>query len=149
MPWTRFMDMCSGGSHKEDFSYALIEAPREEAKIIFFQRFGHNPERVTCTCCGDDYVIDESETLAEATAYDRGLRWVSGDHGGGRYLEPGEPAPEGMAEKLGRWREGEGSTVAEFLSDPVRFGYVIIRADEIRDGERVGEVPKQGYVWVD
>lgn len=62
--WTEFMDMHSGGGTKEEpYEYIFIEAPREEAIIIFYNRFGHNPERVTCTCCGDDYSITEYETL--------------------------------------------------------------------------------------
>jgi len=51
------MDMHSGGDLKEKWQYIYIEAPEEEAKVIFYNRFGHNPNRVTCTCCGKDYSI--------------------------------------------------------------------------------------------
>lgn len=155
MAWTRFMDMHSGGGSKEDFELLFIEAPEDEAKVIFYNRFGHNPERVTCTCCGDDYSISEYETLEEATAYDRGLRWGMpvGERSGGRYIEVGEELPEGWeyrfyyggeepltvadylaAEHTGRWRDGRP---------------VVIRADEIKPEERKGSIPEQGYVWVD
>ena len=70
--WTRFMDMHSGGGQKEDFVRCYIEAPEAEAVAIFYNRFRHNPNRVTCTCCGEDYSITESETLEDATEYDRG-----------------------------------------------------------------------------
>lgn len=69
--WTRFMDMRSGGGQKEDFAYLYIEAAYQEAEIIFYNRFGHNPNRVTCTCCGNDYSISEGEDLKELTSFDR------------------------------------------------------------------------------
>ena len=75
--WTRFMDMNSGGGNKEQWSYIFIEAPEKQAKIIFYNRFGHNPERVSCTCCGDDYSISESESIEQVTAYDRGCEFDS------------------------------------------------------------------------
>ena len=72
MVWTRFMDMHSGGGTKEPpYEYIYIEAPESEARVIFYNRFGHNPERVTCSCCGDDYSISEEETLQQITAFER------------------------------------------------------------------------------
>lgn len=70
--WTQFLDMHSGGGQKEKFSHCYIEAPENEAKVIFYNRFGHSPERVSCTCCGEDYSISESETLEQASGYQRG-----------------------------------------------------------------------------
>lgn len=69
--WTEFFDMSSGGQEKEPYKIIHIEAPEKEAKVIFYNRFGHNPERVTCTCCGEDYAISEANSLLEATEYDR------------------------------------------------------------------------------
>lgn len=70
--WTKFWDMNSGGGLKESpYGLIYIEAPEQEAKSVFHARFGHNPERVTCTCCGEDYSISEYETLDEATKYHR------------------------------------------------------------------------------
>jgi hypothetical protein len=65
------MDMHSGGGRKLDFEYLWIEAPEDEAKRVFYNRFGRNPEKVTCTCCGDDYSISEYASLDEATKYER------------------------------------------------------------------------------
>lgn len=76
--WTHFWDMHSGGGQKEPQSHIYIEAGEEEAKVIFEKRFGHDPERVTCSCCGGDYVIRESKTLDLATAYQRGCQWPDG-----------------------------------------------------------------------
>ncbi len=67
--WTQFMDMHSGGGSKEKWSQIFIEAPEDEAKVIFYNRFHHNPERVTCTCCGEDYSITENASLEELTDY--------------------------------------------------------------------------------
>lgn len=69
MIWTKFMDMHSGGGTKEDFEYLFIEAPIEEAKIIFYNRFGHNPEHITCTCCGSDYSIYEYQSEEKLKEY--------------------------------------------------------------------------------
>jgi len=99
MTWTRFMDMHSGGGLKEEWQYIYIEASLEEAKSVFYSRFGHNPERVTCTCCGEDYSISEYKTLEEATAYDRHCYWAypKNDRFGsnGRYFESTDDIPKG------------------------------------------------------
>jgi len=70
-PWTQFWDMHSGGGLKEKWHYIYIQAPKKEAITIFYNRFGHNPNRVTCTCCGEDYAIDESASLDLVTKYQR------------------------------------------------------------------------------
>lgn len=70
--WTRFSDMHSGGYSKEDFQVCYIELPEEKAEIVFYNKFGHNPNRVTCTCCGSDYSITSEDSLTELTEYDRG-----------------------------------------------------------------------------
>lgn len=133
MAWTRFMDMHSGGRSKEKFEYLYIEAPEKEARVIFYNRFGHNPERVTCTCCGDDYSIEEEETLEQATAFERGCHF---DEKAGKYVER-------KSERYG-WREYQ--TLEDYLKRPE---IAVIRAGEIKDDERQGEVPQQGYVWVE
>ena len=67
--WTAFMDMHSGGGTKEgSFERIYIEAPEEEAHVIFYNRFGHSPSRVSCTCCGEDYSTTMYDTLEEAMA---------------------------------------------------------------------------------
>lgn len=124
MVWTEFWDMSSGGGQKEEFHYCYIEAPEEEAKVIFYNRFGHSPERVSCTCCGEDYSISQSETLEEATKYHRQkLTWDGCRTGGFMSIED--------------WILKIGS------------GVLFIAESDIKPEEREGELPKQGYVWVD
>ena len=103
MTWTKFWDMHSGGGSKEEWNFISIEAPEKEAKIIFYNRFGHNPERVSCTCCGRDYSIDEYKTLEEIHKF------------------------------LKEYDKNKSS--------------LFIFKEEIKDDERIGEVPEQGYVW--
>lgn len=165
MSWTLFMDMHSGGGLKEE-NYALIyiEAPIDEACVIFYNRFGHNPYRVTCTYCGEDYSVDEHQTIEAATAYDRGCPWVEDERGwmfkdrpadyrDGFYLEPGQQVPAGMKlSSLSSIRGGEAVTVEEWRKSGkgnIDGGVLFIDAADIKPEERVGEVPEQGYVWRD
>jgi len=128
------MDMHSGGSSKEyPHQYIYIEAPLDEAKIIFFNRFGHNPDRVSCTCCGPDYSIGESNTLEDATGYERNCEFNKEDTG---YIEE---------ERKGRYHSGKYITVSEYCLDE---SVLIIREDGISDDEREGDIPEEGYVWV-
>lgn len=140
MAWTQFMDMHSGGGLKEAWQYIYIEAPLDEAKVIFYNRFGHNPDRVTCTCCGNDYSISEEPTLEEATAFNRGCAFEqnSGEWGGGHYVEHGDPSA--------KWGCYEYRTLDQYMkSDEAHF---IFSAD-IKPEERKGTIPAQGYVWID
>lgn len=132
--WTRFMDMCSGGSRKEKWSHIYIEAPEEEAKVIFYNRFKHSPERVTCTCCGQDYSISEDETIEEATGFERGCQYNNELQ---KYIE--KPS-------TGMWSFQKYLTLDEYLSKP---NVLAIPANEIKPNERIGTLPQQGYVWVD
>jgi hypothetical protein len=74
MTWTHFWDMHSGGERKLDWNHIYIEAPINEAKAIFYARFGRSPDRVTCTCCGPDFSVSEHVNLAQASGYHRGCR---------------------------------------------------------------------------
>ncbi|KTS02520.1 hypothetical protein SB2_25570 [Methylobacterium radiotolerans] len=134
MPWTRFMDMHSGGSQKEAFAYLYIEAPEAEAKIIFYNRFGHNPDRVTCTCCGSDYSIDEEKSLESGTGYERGCAF---DKESDDYVD--QPDTESRYSR-------KYIPLDEYLA---QADVAVIRADEIKPEERVGSLPRQGYVWCD
>lgn len=123
--WTEFWDMHSGGGLKEKpYDYIYIEAPIAEAKVIFYNRFGHSADRVSCTCCGEDYSVSEYLTIEHATAHHRGCKWNSN----GCVLETAK------------------NTVAEFEA---REDVLFIPANAILPRERVGEVPEQGYVWRD
>ena len=133
--WTRFMDMHSGGSTKEaSYEYIYIEAPETEAITIFFNRFGHNPRRVTCTCCGDDYSIGEEESLQQATAFERGCNDKDG-----KYIE--EPRTSEYSDHV--WTL---TTLEDYLKKET---VLVIRKEDIKPEERKGSVPSQGYVWMD
>lgn len=125
--WTRFMDMNSGGGKKEDWEYIYIEAPEEEAKVIFYNRFGHNPERVTCTCCGDDYSISSEETLEGITDYERGARYEDGND---------KPDKDSYRSYM---------TIGDYLK---KEDVLVVRESEIEKDQRQGEVPEEGYVWM-
>lgn len=117
--WTRFYDMHSGGGLKEDFSIAYIEAPEDEAKAVFYSRFGHSADRITCTCCGEDYSVSTDPTLEAATEYERTHSWDS---------------------------SLRADSLEEFVANP---NVLVIRADEIEDHERISDIPEQGWVWQD
>lgn len=134
VPVTTFWDMHSGGGLKEKWHMIFIEAPQAEAEVIFYNRFGHNPNRVTCTCCGNDYSISEDEDLLQATGYHRGCAY---DKESQKYVE---------AENTSDGWHHEYVPLNEYLA---REDVLLIRRDEIKPEEREGEVPEQGYVWVD
>jgi len=158
--WTQFWDMHSGGGLKEKWHYIYIEAPEDEAIIIFYNRFGHNPHRVSCTCCGADYFIGENESLAQLTGYHRGCRplktpqYKSGKRKGlykqpkdpafkqHYYLEENEKPPKGY-EVDGRPRFEKYQTLNQYKQ---RKDVLIISARKIKAAERKGAVPEQGYV---
>lgn len=132
--WTSFWDMHSGGGTKEKpYEKIYIEAGKAEACIIFQNRFGHNPQRVTCTCCGEDYAIDESETLAEATGYQRGCHY---DEKKKKYVDKPDE----------KHHFHQYKTVKQYATNP---DVLIIRKKDIKPEERVGELRRSGYVWVD
>jgi len=139
--WTQFMDMHSGGGQKEKWEYIYIEAPEEEAKVIFYNRFGHNPERVTCTCCGEDYSIREAKDLSRITAYERGCAYDSDNK---EYIE--SPDDEYGFHKYVTLEEYISTEGDEGIFSDTRL---FIYAKDIKPEERVGGVPEQGYVWVD
>lgn len=68
---TRFMDMCSGGIKVKPYHYILIEMPYDDTVRYFEKRFDRDPHNVTCDCCGEDYSVDEYDTIEAATEYDR------------------------------------------------------------------------------
>jgi hypothetical protein len=160
--WTQFWDMHSGGGTKEPpYDRIYIEAPMEEAKRVFYNRFGHNPERVSCTCCGEDYSIDENESFAQLTGFHRNCRNLATprdpdtrlylqvedpEFKNHYYVEEGEQPPKGFEIDDPGYRRGPYLTVDEYVK---REEVLVIRASEIKPEERVGEVPEQGYVWRD
>jgi hypothetical protein len=117
--------MHSGGGQKHSFSKCFIEADEETAITVFYNRFGTNPARVSCTCCGEDYsVSEEKETLEEATEFHRS-----------NYV--------GKVD--GEYKREVTQSCAEYIaSDDVE----VIWADDITDEDRRGDVPEQGFVYV-
>ncbi len=88
-PWTLFNDMHSGGGTKHKYELIYIEAPYKEAIRVFYARFGTNPYRVSCTCCGADYsvtpydetddqIVDPKKDMQSASAY-RARYWRNGE----------------------------------------------------------------------
>ncbi len=135
--WTQFWDMHSGGGTKEaPYDKIYIEASEDEAIRIFYNRFGHNPQRVTCTCCGEDYSISESDSLAQATGYHRNCDWPKGEEG---YTE--EARTSEYSDHV--WKH---ITLEDYLKKET---VLVIYADDIEPEERKGDVPNQGYVWMD
>lgn len=129
--WTQFWDMHSGGYLKEPpYNQIYIEAEPNEARVIFYNRFGHSPDRVTCTCCGTDYAVD-SGTLQQVTGYHRGCAY--GDDG---YIEKPD----------GKYAFTPYRTVEEFLEEPE---VLFIFKEDVLTQEKAGEVPIQRYVWLD
>jgi len=75
-PVTRFMDMHSGGHLKTPYTHIYIDEPLGEAIKTFKELFKHDPDNVTCKCCGEDFVYEEYSSIEEATAYDRECKWT-------------------------------------------------------------------------
>jgi hypothetical protein len=156
--WTHFHDMHSGGGQKLDWPHIFIEAPQEEAELVFFHRFGRNPNRVTCTCCGPDYSISTSDDLAQATGFERGCAYAYVMPDGSEksdddwYALPiGERA---AMNECGRYVErpserfafNQYCTLEDYMK---RNDVTFIPASHIKPEERTGTLPDEGYVWVD
>jgi hypothetical protein len=123
------MDMYSGGECKLGWELIFIEAPIKEAKVIFYNMFNRNPERVTCTCCGEDYSIDAHPSLEQASAFDRGCDYDK----------------TGWVERPNqKFSMHPYQTLDEFVK---RKDVRIVRADQILPSTRMGDVPPEGYVW--
>ena len=158
--WTHFMDKYSGGGQKLDWEHIFIEAAEAEAKVIFYNHFKRNPERVTCTCCGDDYRISEHEDLALATAlataYERGCdySYVLPD-GTEKTDEDWQALPPDQRRELNahcRYLERKSlrhwarkyQTLEDYMkTEALHF----IPASHIKAEERAGSVPAEGFVW--
>lgn len=126
--WTHFWDMHSGGEQKLEWAHIFIEAPQDQAERVFYHRFNRNPNRITCTCCGEDYAISESETLEDITGYHRGCMW---DEATNRYLE--QPDTRSRSPYI---------PLNVFLKE-----IKVIRAGDIEPAETIGDLPEEGYVW--
>lgn len=128
MVWTHFWDMHSGGEQKLDWPHIFIEAPEYEATRAFYALFERNPNRVTCTCCGPDYLIGESATLEQATGFQRGCAYE-----GGNYVE---------RRSGDSWHEYQ--TLDKFAARP---DVKIVRAAEVKMLGDLEDPPEGEYVW--
>lgn len=81
--WTEFWDMHSGGDRKLDWSKIYIQGDVATARRIFEEKFGRDPDNVTCSCCGPDYSVTESGSLEEATGYSRKAKHTESGYVGG------------------------------------------------------------------
>lgn len=141
---------------KENFAYCYIEAPRKEAEVIFQNRFGHNPKRVTCTCCGEDYSISEEDTLEHATGDERGCLYVYTDTDGndvgsvhGWYALPRERRGKGYYADESRYSDDRNyMSLSDYLCAS-SSDVMVIRKEDIKPDEINGTLRKQGYVWVE
>lgn len=131
MIWVDFHDMHSGGDQKEDWGHIYIECDSiEQAKIIFYNVFDHNPDRVTCTCCGNDYIINSKPDLAQLTGYERHC-----DLEDNVYVEKLNP--------------DEAKYDQEYIPLESYLATVkVIYNKEITAEQKIGDLPAQGYVWV-
>jgi hypothetical protein len=137
--------MHSGGRTKQPpYETIYIEAPKEEASVIFYNRFGHNPNRVTCTCCGEDYSISSKESLEELSGYHRNAKSANNgtEH---RYFEDWEILPEGWV--YGKYNPTRPSAPLDIYAKQPNV--LIIYEKDILPSQRVGTIPQQGFVWVD
>ncbi len=150
--WTHFWDMNSGGGRKEEWTHIYIEEGEEVSRIVFYNRFGHNADRVTCTCCGSDYSISTYETLAEATAYQRGCDFVYFNEKGEEIAEEeweasrkeGRPVNGEYVERQAADSLHKYKTLEEFKA---MNDVLVIYAKDIKSEEKIGDIPVQGYVW--
>lgn len=167
--WTKFWDMHSGGRtkiwQKPDGTFSgdywegekkkwiekqivYIEAPEQEAKVIFYNRFGHSPDRVTCNCCGSDYSISEDKSLRQLTAYHRGCDYAYLNKSG-KEVEKSKAWIPGKGMKKGytcgyverqdpkhTWEKYRN--LKTYLLEP---DVLIICARDIKPTERLGELP--------
>jgi len=146
-PWTQFWDMHSGGGQKDKFRQCFIQAPEVEAVSIFIAKFGHDPRHVTCPTCGEDYSINEYDSLEKATAYERNcncaqLRETNKKTGRVRYysvyLEAGESPPKGF--ELDEFQSSrETIPLKKYLKQK---DVKVVRKREVKASER-----KPQYTW--
>lgn len=156
-PWAQFMDMHSGGRQKLKWSYIYIEAPEEQAESIFYSKFGRNPNRVSCTCCGNDYSVSESPSLKEVTAYNRNCQYAYMDKKGkevprneawiaGKGLKPGYT--EGYVEHVDESKAKYGMKYIPLEEYIKGKDIKVIYEKEITKSERHSHLPEEGYVWI-
>lgn len=77
---TVFLDMHSGGDAKLQWEKIYIALPKKLARIVFENRFNRNPDNITCSCCGEDYSVNEYDNIYQATGYYRNCLFKDGEY---------------------------------------------------------------------
>lgn len=144
--------MHSGGSQKEPFSILYIQAPEREARSVFYSRFGHNPERVTCSCCGSDYSVssDPSASPEEITGFHRNAFYAVPkakhlDYSQAKYFDRREDIPDDWEIRRDMGEREVLSLEDYFAQDDI----AVIYAKEIEEYERHVTVPDELGMWDD
>jgi hypothetical protein len=119
--------MSSGGETKiPPYHYIYIEAPEGKAIKIFEKKFGRDPFNVTCSCCGEDYAVEEYPTLKQATGFHRNAPYtetkkdkdglyMNNNPNACLYLDKGEKPPEGYKVAEDRFLHGKFVPLEEYI----------------------------------
>lgn len=172
------MDMHSGGGLKEgNYTHIYIQAPEDEARVIFYNRFEHSPDRVTCTCCGSDYSVTSEDSIESLTSYYRncGTEYYDVEteesYGQLSYKDIEiKYSPGAKSVSTYRGREVGSRIIEEADLGSMQYGaskeecearyrtltayleepnVLLVQEADILDSEREGVVPEQGFVWRD
>lgn len=158
--WAQFWDMHSGGGTKvPPFEKIYVQLPDGADPVVVFQNlFGRNPNRVTCTCCGEDYSIDSGDSLRQLTGYQRGCACDAGRYiERGKLLGPSHKYRLGVTTVDGQVVEGRVSAIPTepvyseivLLSDYVlRPNVLVVYLDELPDDVVRGTPHEEGYHWM-
>lgn len=114
--WTQFWDMHSGGETKiKPYEKIYIEADRNSAIEYFIKRFGRDPDNITCSCCGEDYNINEDKSIEQLTGYHRECRQAYFDKNGKEISY--DKYKENTKENTYRYVEDENNPRCQNLGD--------------------------------
>jgi hypothetical protein len=119
---------------------------------VFYAVFGRNPNRVTCTCCGEDYSISGYADLAQATGYERHCEYVYRDaHGtevGGEKAWQRDGLTGSYEDRMQTKYNSERRPSIPLDLYLTSGECKVVYANEITPEMLGVEPPEQGYVWV-
>lgn len=135
---TQFHDMHSGGIQTTEYAHIFVELPEDAAIGWFRDRFGENPLRVRCHCCGPNFSVTQGPDLRQATAYERNCQFVKveGESGGGHYIEE-----EDTRFTFG----GDHIPFEEYVENAEDHGALIVTADELPNELRDEATTEGGF----
>lgn len=139
--WTHFWDMHSGGRTKividdVEYNHVFIEAAEREAEIIFYNRFGHSADRVSCTCCGEDYSVNEGDSLQQLSGYHRNCQNTEA----GYIEERDRSSDKYVLQTLAGWLKNPKNAVA--IDKRTKNLYAMATDKSTTDGERRNAMDK-------